>query len=43
MSHAVRPGGTAVLRSIREPGPAGPDAAAQDRSLLWGVVRVLRL
>ncbi|MFF1904499.1 DUF3419 family protein [Kitasatospora sp. NPDC058218] len=43
VGHAVRPGGTAVLRSIREPGPAGPGAAAQDRSLLWGVVRVLRL
>ncbi|AUY47670.1 DUF3419 family protein [Streptomyces sp. CB01881] len=40
--HAVRPGGVAVLRSIREPGPAGPGAAAEDRSLLWGVVRVVR-
>ncbi|GAA2808013.1 DUF3419 family protein [Kitasatospora sp. CM 4170] len=41
--HAVRPGGVAVLRSIREPGPAGPGAAAEDRSLLWGVVRVVQL
>ncbi|MGV9270441.1 DUF3419 family protein [Kitasatospora sp. NPDC003701] len=41
--HAVRPAGTVVLRSIREPGPAGPGAASQDRSLLWGVIRVLRL
>ncbi|MGW2250738.1 DUF3419 family protein [Kitasatospora sp. NPDC001660] len=41
--HAVRPGGTAVLRSIREPGPAGPGAAAQDRSPLWGVIRVVHL
>ncbi|WP_395298080.1 DUF3419 family protein [Kitasatospora hibisci] len=40
---AVRPGGVAVLRSIREPGPAGPGAAAEDRSLLWGVVRVVHL
>ncbi|MGW4896712.1 DUF3419 family protein [Kitasatospora sp. NPDC004240] len=40
--HAVRPGGVAVLRSIREPGPAGPGAAAEDRSPLWGVVRVVR-
>ncbi|MBP0449000.1 DUF3419 family protein [Kitasatospora sp. RG8] len=40
--HAVRPGGVVVLRSIREPGPAGPGAAAEDRSLLWGVVRVVR-
>ncbi|MGW3046069.1 hypothetical protein ACWC9T_40120 [Kitasatospora sp. NPDC001159] len=40
--HAVRPGGVAVLRSIREPGPAGPGAAAEDRSLLWGVVRVVQ-
>ncbi|MFJ9950817.1 DUF3419 family protein [Kitasatospora sp. NPDC091207] len=40
--HAVRPHGVAVLRSIREPGPAGPGAAAEDRSLLWGVVRVVR-
>ncbi|MEU1508752.1 hypothetical protein [Kitasatospora sp. NPDC005748] len=43
VQHAVRPGGTAVLRSIREPGRAGPGAAAEDRSLLWGVIRVLRL
>ncbi|MEU9075122.1 DUF3419 family protein [Kitasatospora sp. NPDC048538] len=41
--HAVRPGGVAVLRSIREPGPAGPGAAAEDRCPLWGVVRVVRL
>ncbi|MFJ3792679.1 DUF3419 family protein [Kitasatospora sp. NPDC090091] len=41
--HAVRPGGVAVLRSIREPGPAGPGVAAEDRSLLWGVVRVIHL
>ncbi|MCG6494089.1 DUF3419 family protein [Kitasatospora sp. A2-31] len=41
--HAVRPGGVAVLRSIREPGPSGPGVAAEDRSLLWGVVRVVRL
>jgi SAM-dependent methyltransferase len=41
--HAVRPGGIAVLRSIREPGPAGPGAAAEDRCPLWGVVRVVRL
>ncbi|MFE2721599.1 DUF3419 family protein [Kitasatospora sp. NPDC059327] len=40
--HAVRPHGVAVLRSIREPGPAGPGAAAEDRSLLWGVVRIVR-
>ncbi|WP_394427952.1 DUF3419 family protein [Streptomyces sp. SGAir0957] len=41
--HAVRPGGTVILRSFRRPGPAGPGWAAQDRSALWGVVRVLRL
>ncbi|MFB7507326.1 DUF3419 family protein [Streptomyces broussonetiae] len=41
--HAVRPGGVVVLRSAREPGPEGPGWAAQDRSVLWGVVRVVRL
>ncbi|MEU6840525.1 DUF3419 family protein [Streptomyces sp. NPDC046716] len=41
--HAVRPGGVVVLRSFREPGPAGAGWAAQDRSALWGVVRVVRL
>ncbi|MFE5052178.1 DUF3419 family protein [Streptomyces sp. NPDC056637] len=41
--HAVRPGGIVVLRSFREPGPAGAGWAAQDRSALWGVVRVVRL
>ncbi|MFD7812741.1 DUF3419 family protein [Streptomyces sp. NPDC059785] len=41
--HAVRPGGTVILRSFRGPGPAGAGWAAQDRSALWGVVRVLRL
>ncbi|WP_051944519.1 hypothetical protein [Streptacidiphilus rugosus] len=43
VDHAVRPGGVAVLRSVRRPGPAGPGSAADDRSMLWGVVRVLRL
>ncbi|MEU8585758.1 hypothetical protein AB0C59_01910 [Streptomyces sp. NPDC048664] len=41
--HAVRPGGTVVLRSAREPGPAGPGWAAEDRSVLWGVERAVRL
>jgi hypothetical protein len=41
--HAVRPGGTVVLRSAREPGPNGPGWAAADRSALWGVVRAVRL
>lgn len=41
--HAVRPGGTVILRSFREPGPADPGWAAQDRSALWGVVRVVRV
>ncbi|MFF7993308.1 DUF3419 family protein [Kitasatospora xanthocidica] len=41
--HAVRPGGAAVLRSVREPGPAGPGAAADDRCPLWGVIRIVRL
>lgn len=41
--HAVRPGGVVVLRSFREPSAAGPGWAAQDRSALWGVVRVVRL
>ncbi|PBC76235.1 hypothetical protein BX265_0941 [Streptomyces sp. TLI_235] len=42
VEHAVRPGGVAVLRSLREPGPAGPGLAADDRSAIWGVVRVVR-
>ncbi|GHF78094.1 hypothetical protein GCM10018790_65070 [Kitasatospora xanthocidica] len=41
--HAVRPGGVAVLRSVREPGPAGPGAAAEDRCPLWGVIRLVHL
>jgi SAM-dependent methyltransferase len=41
--HGVRPGGVAVLRRIGEPGAAGPGLAAQDRSLLWGAVRIIRL
>ncbi|GHA11959.1 hypothetical protein ACFOOM_28135 [Streptomyces echinoruber] len=41
--HAVRPGGVVVLRSVGEPGPDGPGWAAQDRSVLWGVVRAVRL
>ncbi|WP_053657134.1 hypothetical protein [Streptomyces sp. MMG1121] len=41
--HAVRPGGVVVLRSAREPGPHGPGWAAHDRSVLWGVVRVVRM
>ncbi|MEU6221505.1 DUF3419 family protein [Streptomyces sp. NPDC047022] len=41
--HAVRPGGAVVLRSAREPGPSGPGWAAEDRSVLWGVVRAVRL
>lgn len=40
---AVRPGGIVVLRSFREPTATGPGWAAQDRSALWGVVRVVRL
>lgn len=43
VEHAVRPGGTAVLRSLREPGPAGPGQAAEDRSMIWGSVRVVRI
>ncbi|MFD0568087.1 hypothetical protein ACFQ0T_00785 [Kitasatospora gansuensis] len=39
----MRPGGTAVLRSLREPGPAGPGQAAEDRSMIWGSVRVVRI
>ncbi|MFJ5884742.1 DUF3419 family protein [Kitasatospora cineracea] len=42
VEHAVRPGGTAVVRSLREPGPGGPGRAAEDRSMIWGVVRVVR-
>ncbi|RAJ45348.1 S-adenosylmethionine:diacylglycerol 3-amino-3-carboxypropyl transferase [Kitasatospora sp. SolWspMP-SS2h] len=42
VEHAVRPGGTAVVRSLREPGPGGPGLAAEDRSMIWGVVRVVR-
>ncbi|MET7289393.1 hypothetical protein [Streptomyces sp. NPDC005573] len=41
--HAVREDGVVVLRSAREPGPAGPGWAAEDRSVLWGVVRAVRL
>ncbi|MEV1025106.1 DUF3419 family protein [Streptomyces sp. NPDC050264] len=41
--HAVRPGGVVVIRSFREPGPAGAGWASQDRSALWGIVRVIRL
>ncbi|MFC8718774.1 DUF3419 family protein [Kitasatospora sp. NPDC057198] len=41
VEHAVRPGGTAVVRSLREPGPAGAGRAAEDRSMIWGVVRVV--
>ncbi len=42
VEHAVRPGGVAVVRSLREPGPGGPGQAAEDRSMIWGVVRVVR-
>ncbi|MEV7177590.1 DUF3419 family protein [Kitasatospora sp. NPDC093679] len=42
VEHAVRPGGVAVVRSLREPGPAGPGLAAEDRSVIWGVVRAVR-
>lgn len=42
VEHAVRPGGIAVVRSLREPGPAGPGLAAEDRSMIWGVVRAVR-
>ncbi len=42
VEHAVRPGGTAVVRSLREPGPGGPGLAAEDRSMIWGVVRAVR-
>ncbi|MFB7944750.1 DUF3419 family protein [Kitasatospora phosalacinea] len=42
VEHAVRPGGTAVVRSLREPGPGGAGRAAGDRSMIWGVVRVVR-
>ncbi|MFD7730332.1 DUF3419 family protein [Kitasatospora phosalacinea] len=42
VEHAVRPGGTAVVRSLREPGPGGAGRAAEDRSMIWGVVRVVR-
>ncbi|MCT9930769.1 BtaA family protein [Planotetraspora sp. A-T 1434] len=41
--HAVRPGGVAVLRSFREPAASGPGRAADERSMLWGVVRVIGL
>ncbi|MFD7874900.1 hypothetical protein ACFV5G_12470 [Streptomyces sp. NPDC059766] len=40
---AVRPGGIVVLRSFGEPTATGPGWAAQDRSALWGVVRVVVL
>jgi SAM-dependent methyltransferase len=43
LRHAVRPGGVVVLRSARQPGPGGPGWAAEDRSVLWGVVRAVRL
>ncbi|MFC8448971.1 DUF3419 family protein [Kitasatospora sp. NPDC057223] len=43
VEHAVRPGGNAVLRSFREPGPAGPGQAVEDRSMIWGTVRVVRI
>ncbi|WAL75915.1 DUF3419 family protein [Kitasatospora sp. YST-16] len=42
VEHAVRPGGTTVVRSLREPGPGGAGRAAEDRSMIWGVVRVVR-
>ena len=41
ISHAAAPGATVVTRSFSDPKPGtGPNLAAEDRSLLWGVVEV---
>ena len=44
ISHAAAPGASVVTRSFSDPKfSAGPNRAAEDRSLLWGVVEVIQI